>query len=211
MRFEDQRTLLVRELEQSGITDERVLAAFAKVPREEYVLDQYRDYAYRNQPLPIDLSQTISQPLMIAIMLQHLELKPADIVLEIGTGSGYQSALLAELAADVCSVERLEQLSLKAQGILRDQGYKNIHFRIGDGTQGWQKAYPPYKEFDKIIVSAAAHAIPSKLKEQLADGGILVVPVGTSHFQILHKVQRRQEEFIITEHGGCTFVPLISS
>ncbi len=211
MRFEDQRALLVQELRRSGIVDERVLAAFAKVPREVYVLPQYRDYAYRNQPLPIELAQTISQPLMIAIMLQYLELKGTDIVLEVGTGSGYQSALLAELAQTVCTVERLDTLSLKAQGQLRDQGYKNINFRIGDGSQGWQKAYPPHKEFDKIIVSAAAAAIPPRLQEQLAVDGILVVPVGRGYTQELHRVRRAADGFSVSQHGACTFVPLIST
>jgi protein-L-isoaspartate(D-aspartate) O-methyltransferase len=211
MRFEDQRALLVQELRNSGITDERVLFAFGLVPRELFIPPQYRDYSYRNRPLPIDLSQTISQPLMIAIMMQYLELKEDDVVLEIGTGSGYQTALLAEIASEVCSVERLEPLSLRAQNVLGEQGYKNIHFRIGDGTQGWQKAYPPRREFSKIIVSAAASGIPDPLKEQLADGGIMVVPVGSSYFQILNRVVREKDEFVVTEHGGCTFVPLISS
>ncbi len=210
MRFEDQRALLVKDLAGSGITDERVLSAFAKVPREVYVLPQYRDYAYRNQPLPIDLAQTISQPLMIAIMLQYMELEASDTVLEIGTGSGYQSAILAELVQTVCTVERLEALSLKAQGLLKEQGYKNIHFRIGDGTQGWQKAFPPFKEFTKIVVSAAAPEIPQRLKEQLAVGGILVVPVGKGYYQVLNKVVRTADGFTVSEHGGCTFVPLIS-
>ena len=210
MRFEDQRTLLVQELASEGITDERVLDAFRKVPRELFVPSQFREYAYRNQPLPIDCYQTISQPLMIAIMLQYLELQPEDIVLEIGTGSGYQTALLAELAKEVCTVERLESLSLKAQELLKSLGYKNIYFRIGDGTQGWQKAYPPYKEFNKIIVSAAAKEIPPKLKEQLADQGIMVIPVGTGYYQTLHKMVRDKDRFIITKHGGCAFVPLVS-
>ena len=210
MRFEDQRELLVKDLARSGITDQRVLAAFAKVPREAYVLPQYADYAYRNQPLPIEHAQTISQPLMIAIMLQFLELQETDIVMEIGTGSGYQSALLAELVHEVCTIERLEELSLKAQTSLREQGYKNIHFRIGDGAQGWQKAFPPFSEFDKIVVSAAASEIPSRLREQLKDGGILVIPVGQGYYQILNKVRRKSDDFKITQHGGCTFVPLIT-
>ncbi len=211
MRFEDQRALMVEELARLGITAERVLAAFGKVPREVYVLPQYQEYAYRNQPLPIELAQTISQPLMIAIMLQHLDLKETDTVLEIGTGSGYQSALLAELTQTVCTVERLEALSLKAQSLLREQGYKNIHFRIGDGAQGWQKAYPALKEFNKIVVSAAAAEIPARLTEQLAVDGILVLPVGKSYYQILNKVTRTADGLSTSEHGGCTFVPLINT
>lgn len=210
MRFEDQRKLLVQELRQQGIRDEAVLAAFSKVPRELYVPPQYKDYAYRNRPLPIGLEQTISQPLMVAIMLEHLELKPEDLVLEIGTGSGYECALLAEIAGEVCSVERLEELSLTAQGVLKEAGYKNIFFRIGDGAQGWLKAYPPHKEFDKIIVSAGARQIPPRLQEQLKLGGILVVPVGAGDYQILTKVIRTENGYSVSEHGACAFVPLIS-
>ena len=160
MRFEDQRAMLVAELRREGIRDQAVLDAFAKVPREKYVLPEYREYAYRNSPLPIELQQTISQPLMIAIMMQFLELQPSDRVLEIGTGSGYQSALLAEIVAEVCTVERLDKLSLSAQKVLKQSGYKRIHFRIGDGCKGWEKALPAYKDFDKIIVSAGADSIP---------------------------------------------------
>lgn len=211
MRFEDQRALMIKELEAGGITDEKVLRAFDKVPREHYVLPEYREYAYRNQPLPILLAQTISQPLMIAIMMQYLVLCTEDIVLEIGTGSGYQSALLAEIVADVCSIERLEGLSLKAQQTLREQGYKNIHFRIGDGAMGWQKAYPPYKEFDKIIVSAATNEIPPKLLSQIKKGGILVAPVGGSDYQMLTMVQNIDGKLSYSQHGACAFVPLISN
>jgi len=186
------------------------LRAFSRVPRELYVLPEYREYAYRNQPLPILLSQTISQPLMIAIMMEHLELKPDDIVLEVGTGSGYQAALLAEIVKEVCTVERLEPLSLDAQKVLRPQGYDNIYYRIGDGAQGWQKAYPPYKEFQKIIVTAAAAEIPVKLVDQLAEGGILVVPIGSGACQILTKLSKQDGRIITSTHGGCAFVPLVT-
>ncbi len=210
MRFEDQRLNLSSELRQEGIKDEAVLAAFLKVPREDFVLPQYRDYAYQNRPLPIEGGQTISQPLMIAIMLQYLELKAGDSVLEIGTGSGYQSALLAEIVQEVCSVERLEALSLTAQKILRKAGYRNIYFRIGDGHNGWQKAYPDRKEFDKIIVSAAAENIPERLCAQLAEGGRMAIPVGGAGFQILNIVSRVKGELMVSPAGGCSFVPLIN-
>lgn len=210
MRYEDQRRLMVNELRMAGIANESVLAAFSSVPRELYVLPQYREYAYRNQPLPIHLSQTISQPLMIAIMMDHLDPKPEDIVLEVGTGSGYQAALLAEIVKEVCSIERLEPLSLHAQKILKSQGYNNIYFRIGDGAKGWQKAYPPYKKFDKIIVTAAAADIPAKLVDQLAEGGIMVVPAGYGAYQILTKIVRKDGEIMTTTHGGCAFVPLVT-
>ena len=210
MRFDDQRTMLINDLRLTGISDERVLKAFNSVPRELYVPSQYLEYAYSNQPLPIDAGQTISQPLMIAIMLQYLDLMPEHRVLEIGTGSGYQTALLAQLASEVCTVERIESLSLKAQQVLKSQGVKNAYFRIGDGSLGWQRAYPPYKSFDRIIVSAGAKSIPEGLTNQLADGGILVIPVGKSGTQILHRVIRHQKELIISKHGACAFVPLIS-
>ena len=209
MRFEDQRQKLVNELKLEGISDEAVLAAFAIVPREDFVLPEYRDYAYRNQPLPIKQNQTISQPLMIAIMLQLLELKPEDIVLEIGTGSGYQSALLAEIVTEVCSVERIESLSFSAQKVLRNSNYKNINFRIGDGHKGWQKAFPPYKEFPKIIVSAGASSIPEALVAQLAEGGIMAIPVGETNAQILNIVTRKNGNLQITHTGACSFVPLV--
>lgn len=209
MRFDDQRALLIKDLRGRGITDPLVLKAFAKVPREMYILPQYMEYAYSNQPLPIEAGQTISQPLMIAIMLEYLDLKPEQRVLEIGTGSGYQTALLAEFGCEVCSVERIEELSLKAQQVLKSQDIKNVYFRIGDGGEGWQKAYPPYKSFHRIIVSAGAAEIPSRLTEQLAEGGIMVIPVGRYSPQILTRIIKQDNELIISEHGGCAFVPLI--
>jgi protein-L-isoaspartate(D-aspartate) O-methyltransferase len=209
MRFEDQRKMLVEELSQRGIADPDVLAVFEKIPREYYVLPEYQEYAYRNQPLPISGRQTISQPLMIALMMSKLKLRPQDLVLEIGTGSGYQTALLASIVKEVCTVELLDFLSLKAQKILKSAGFKNIHFRIGDGWDGWQKAYPAYKVFDKIIVSAAAEEIPSRLCEQLADGGIMVVPVGAGIAQILHIIQRKKDELIIRKDCPCAFVPMV--
>ncbi|MDD4309279.1 MAG: protein-L-isoaspartate(D-aspartate) O-methyltransferase [Candidatus Cloacimonetes bacterium] len=209
MRFEDQRKNLVEELQSNGIADMAVLKAFARIPREDYVLPEYRDYAYRNKPLPILANQTISQPQMIALMMQVLELKSTDIVLEIGTGSGYQTALLAEIVKEVCSVERLDTLSLSAQKVLRSAGFKNIFFRIGDGHTGWEKAYPPYKEFNKIIVSAGAASIPQLLVSQLAEGGIMAIPVGESSAQILHVITREHGEVAIRQTVNCSFVPLV--
>lgn len=209
MRFEDQRARLVTELMAEGINDERVLDAFRRVPREDYVLPEYREYAYRNTPLPIELQQTISQPLMIAIMMQILELSSEDTVLEVGTGSGYQSALLAEIVKEVCTVERIDTLSLKAQRILKQASYRNVYFRIGDGWKGWQKAYPPYKDFPKIIVSAAAESIPEGLSNQLSEGGKMVIPVGKGNVQDLKLVQKVNGQISIHSCGGCTFVPLV--
>lgn len=211
MRFEDQRKLLVRSLAESGIRDELVLKAFETIPREDYVSPELRNYAYRNQPLPLSERQTISQPLMIAVMMQHLCLSPEDIVLEIGTGSGYQAALLSKIVNEVCTIERIESLSLKAQKLIKAQGIKNVFFRIGDGWSGWEKAYPPHKFFSKIVVTAAASEIPEKLVEQLSPGGIMVVPVGDNGYQILTKVIKTDEGISITHHGACTFVPMIKS
>nr|MDK2851418.1 protein-L-isoaspartate(D-aspartate) O-methyltransferase [Candidatus Cloacimonadota bacterium] len=209
MRFEDQRAILIEELKLNSISDPDILAAFAKIPREDYVLPQFREYAYRNQPLPLNLGQTISQPLMIAQMMSILKLCSSDRVLEIGTGSGYQTALLASVVDEVCTVELYDQLSLNAQKVLKAAGFKNIYFRIGDGWQGWQKAYPAYKEFNKIIVSAAADEIPMRLTEQLAEGGIMVVPVGDSHQQILNVITKKHGELEIRQDCPCAFVPLI--
>lgn len=211
MRFEDQRRLLVNELEQRGIRDEAVLKAFSAIPREDYVLAEYREYAYQNRPLPILSQQTISQPWMIAIMLSHLKLQPTDRVLEIGTGSGYQTALLASIVQEVCSVELLGELSIGAQKILKGAGFKNIYFRIGDGWQGWEKAYPAYKSFDKIVVSAAAESIPEKLCEQLGEGGIMAIPVGGKAGQTLHLIYRENGELKVYQDVACAFVPLLHS
>lgn len=210
MRFDDQRKRLVQELIHLGIKDKKVLSAFEGVQREQFVLPEYSEYAYQNQPLPIELNQTISQPLMIAIMMEHLNLQQDDIVLEIGTGSGYQSALLASIVKEVCTIERLDSLSLKARKTLNKLGYKNIYYRIGDGSLGWQKAFPTYSEFSKIIVSAAASSVPDTLVRQLADPGILVIPVGSQIMQSLVKIVKTEGHIVKTIHGGCTFVPLVT-
>lgn len=209
MRFEDQRLRLLEDLKASGITDAAVLSAFSSVPREDYVLPEYKEYAYRNRPLPLSLGQTISQPSMIAIMMSELKLRPQDKVLEIGTGSGYQTALLASIVDEVCTVELHDSLSLGAQKILKAAGFKNIYFRIGDGWAGWEKAYPAYKEFDKIIVSAAAEEVPPQLCDQIAEDGIMVVPVGGSLSQILHIIVREKGTLKIRQDYPCTFVPLV--
>jgi protein-L-isoaspartate(D-aspartate) O-methyltransferase len=211
MRFEDQRLQLVQKLKNSGISDPLVLAAFARIPREDYVLPEYQEYAYRNQPLPILEAQTISQPAMIALMLCELRLSSEDTVLEIGTGSGYQTALLASIAKEVCSVELLDTLSLRAQKTLRTAGFRNVFFRIGDGWQGWQQAYPPYSEFSKIVVSAAAEEVPARLCEQLAEGGIMAVPVGEAGAQSLYIISKENGEIKYRKDVPCAFVPLVRS
>ncbi len=171
------------QIKARGIKDDRVLKAMLKVPRHLFVPPSLRDQAYGDFPLPIGEGQTISQPYIVALMTEALELKGKERVLEIGTGSGYQTAILAELAAWVYTIERYASLQNKAREILFELGYKNISFKIGDGTLGWPEAAP----FDAIIVTAAAPQIPPPLIEQLAEGGRIVIPVGDEFSQMLVK------------------------
>ena len=157
--------------------DERVMAAMAAVPREQFVLPAYRHLAYQNTPLPIAAGQTISQPLIVALMTHLLDPQPGDVVLEVGTGSGYQAAVLAELVSQVYSVEIVEELATDAAGVLARLGYDNVTVRAGDGYAGW----PEHAPFDGIIVTAAAEEIPPPLLQQLKPGGKLVIPVGEEH------------------------------
>jgi len=198
--------LLERELRPSGITDERVLNAMRKVRREKFIPASLGDRAYGNYPLPIGENQTISQPYIVALMTQALAIKPSDKVLEIGTGSGYQAAILAELASVVYTVERLETLSSRARTNLYSQGYNNIFLIVGDGTAG----LPEYAPYDKIMVTAAAPAVPESLLSQLGKGGKLVVPVGSRFVQDLQLIEKALNGRIYKSSlGGCRFVPLI--
>ncbi len=210
MKFEDQRLIMVRDnLEARGIHNPRILAAFMKVAREDFVPDDFKMHSYADHPLAIGEGQTISQPYIVALMMNLLELEADNRVLEIGTGSGYQTALLAELVPEVFTVERIDALMRRAKRTLNGLGYQNIHFRVGDGTMGWEKAYPPVKEFDRIIVSAAAPKIPQPLLDQLADGGKLVIPAGSRYVQELIRITREGDEFTQEKWGGCAFVPLL--
>jgi len=157
-----------------GIATERVLAAMRKVPREEFVPEKVRAASYADQPLPIGYDQTISQPLIVAFMTEQLRPQPQDRVLEIGTGSGYQAAILAELVAEVYSIEIIEPLANKAAATLQRLGYKNVHIEAGDGYKGWPKHAP----FDAIIVTCAPDHVPQPLVEQLTEGGRMIIPVG---------------------------------
>ncbi len=210
MKLEDKHRLMVEEqILGRGIKTESVLRAFLKVKRHLFVHEDIQELAYHDSPMNIGDGQTISQPYMVAIMLDLLELNKQDSVLEVGTGSGYQTALLAELAGTVYTVERIDILMLKARDLLRELGYTNIHYLIGDGTRGWKDGEPARDKFDKIVVAAGAPDIPASLMDQLADGGIMVIPAGNRKWQELVVIKREKDEFITSTHGTCVFVPLI--
>ena len=206
MNYEEQRTRMVEmQLASRGIADPRVLKSFTKVPRHKFVTASLSEDSYQDHPLPIGCGQTISQPYMVALMTECLRLKGRERVLEIGTGSGYQAAILAEICEEVYTLERDELLLKKAREVLDSEGYKNIKFAHGDGTKGWEEESP----FDAIIVTAAAPNVPESLKRQLIDGGRLVIPVGARYGQMLQVIERRGDEFLEKNICGCVFVPLV--
>jgi protein-L-isoaspartate(D-aspartate) O-methyltransferase len=196
---------LLRELKKHGIGDARVLAALRAVPRERFVAEDQREQAYRNAPLPIGEGQTISQPFVVAVMLQELGLDGSERVLEVGTGSGYQTALLAALANRVVSIERHASLAALAEARLNALGYRNVEIRVGDGSVGWPAAAP----YDAIVVSAGAPVVPGALLDQLGDGGTLVAPVGSMTGQDLVVVTRHGTKLERQSRGAVRFVPLI--
>jgi protein-L-isoaspartate(D-aspartate) O-methyltransferase len=206
--FRDQREAMVQsQLIARGILDQRVLQTMRQVPRHEFLDPRYQSRAYEDCPLPIAMEQTISQPYIVAFMLEALELQKRHRVLEVGTGSGYTAALLAELAGEVYSIERHEQLAVRARETLADLGYDAVKLMVGDGCLGWPTAAP----FDAILVSAAAQQIPPALPEQLTEGGRLIIPVGPPYVQELQLVVKREGRLSIAVLEGCRFVPLISS
>lgn len=191
-------------LKISGIKDKNVLAAMARVPRHEFVPDEHLFAAYDDRPLPIGYGQTISQPYIVALMTELLELKEDDKVLEIGAGSGYQAAILAELTKNVYTVEIIEELAAKAEKTLRALGYENVKFKIGDGFSGWEEESP----FNAIIVTAAPEEIPPPLREQLAEGGRMVIPLGPPQgVQTLWKYTKKGGTLTTENHGLVRFVP----
>lgn len=200
------RERMIREqLESRGIVDLRVLEALRKIPRHRFVEEAFVGRAYGDYPLPIGEGQTISQPYMVALMTEALELRGEERVLEIGTGSGYQTAVLAELAGKVFSIERLKRLADRANRTLDELGYYNVLVRVGDGSVGWPEEAP----FDAVVVTAGGPSIPETLLSQMAPGGRLVMPVGDSHSQILRKGVRRPDGVHWSDLGGCIFVKLI--
>jgi len=205
-KYERQREDMVRhQIEARGIKDPKVLAAFRKVPRHLFVSEALRDQAYGDYPLPIGEQQTISQPFIVAEMTQALQLDKDDRVLEIGTGSGYQAAILAQIVYRVYTIERIRSLYMQARNLFDKFHYHNIVTRCADGTKGWQAESP----FNAIIVTAGSPEIPDVLVKQLISGGRLVVPVGNQHTQDLIKLYRNDNKIQQTNLGGCRFVKLV--
>ncbi len=198
--------MVAAQIESRGIKDTRVLSAMRRVPRHLFVPEELRSHAYDDEPLPIGEGQTISQPYIVAYMTEALGLKGNERVLEIGTGSGYQTAVLAELVPEVYTVELLGGLSSRAQSVLERLGYSRLHFRVGDGTFGWAEFSP----YDAIMVAAAAVSVPRHLQDQLGESGRLIIPVG-SGFQELVLIRRAGQGFSRTKLLPVRFVPLIST
>lgn len=198
-------TMVDEQLRRRGIRDDRVLAAMERVPRHEFIPPEFWDVAYHDHPVPIGQGQTISQPYIVAAMVHWLSLRPTDRVLEIGTGTGYEAAILADLAAEVVTIERQPELAEEAERNFERLGYKNIRVAVGDGSLGM----PEFAPYDAIIVAAAAPSVPPALLEQLAEGGRLVLPVGSRDSQILQLVRMHQGQAETTNLEGARFVPLL--
>jgi protein-L-isoaspartate(D-aspartate) O-methyltransferase len=197
--------MVEKQIRARGVRDERVLSAMEEVPREAFVPSSEQSEAYADRALSIPCRQTISQPYMVAAMTEALRLRPDDRVLEIGTGSGYQTAILSRLAKEVCTVERMPELQAEARIRLEDMGYRSIRYHVGDGTMGWPEMAP----FDAILVTAGAPMVPEPLKAQLADGGRLVIPVGGSAEQTLTVIERTGDTYREIPGFACRFVRLI--
>ena len=197
--------MVAEQLRNRGITDQRVLDAMLRVPRHEFVAERYHDQAYEDHPLPIGENQTISQPYIVASMLDALALKSSDKVLEVGPGSGYVTALLAELVAHVFSIERHVSLATHAREIITKLGYRNVRIALGDGWRG----LPHHQPFDGIIVSAAAERLPELLVAQLSEGGRMIIPISGAEQQQLHLIRIKNGQPQISLREPCRFVPLI--
>jgi protein-L-isoaspartate(D-aspartate) O-methyltransferase len=198
--------MVQRQLMTRGINDARVLAAMAKVPREEFVAPESRTASYEDGPLSIGYGQTISQPYIVAFMTEQLRPKPSDRILEVGTGSGYQAAILAELVSEVYSIEIVEPLAKSAEATLQRLGYKNVHLKIGDGYKGWPEEGP----FDAIIVTCAPDKVPQTLVDQLKDDGRMVIPVGDRFAQELYLLEKKNGQLKQSATLRVRFVPMTS-
>jgi protein-L-isoaspartate(D-aspartate) O-methyltransferase len=208
INFEKERGRMVEEqIVGRGVKDTRVLAAMRKIPRHEFLPEAIRGVAYADQALPIGEGQTMSQPYMVALMTELLEIKGPERVLEIGTGSGYQAAVLAELCEKVYTVERVKMLAAQARVVLDRLGYKNVAIKVYDGTYGWKETAP----FDAIVVTAGSPDVPSALVDQLKDGGRLVIPVGERHSQQLVRMIKTSRGIVTEKSVPCIFVPLIGA
>src|SRR6266480_1624762 len=201
----ERQRMVQQQLVARSIKDERVLAAMTKVPREEFIPADSRAASYEDGPLPIGHGQTISQPYIVAFMTEQLRLKPSDRVLEIGTGSGYQAAILAELVSEIYSVEIVKPLARAAEATLKRLGYKNVHVKIGDGYKGWPEAAP----FDAIIVTCAPDKVPQPLTDQLKDGGRMVIPVGERFAQQLYLLEKKNGQLRESVTLPVRFVPML--
>ncbi len=197
--------MLRKQLQQRGIVDPAVLLAMLRVPREQFLPEDLRTEAYADRALSIDCGQTISQPYIVGLMTQALQLSGVETVLEIGTGSGYQTAILAELARSVITIERHSPLSQQAARRLEQLGYGNVTFVCGDGTLGWPGGAP----YDRIVVTAAAAECPPALFDQLREGGLLVAPLGDQEYQVLKAIRKEEGQPHATDLSPCRFVPLI--
>jgi protein-L-isoaspartate(D-aspartate) O-methyltransferase len=205
--FAKRNRMVQNQIAGRGITDEKVLEAFRQVERHKFVLPEYIPYAYNDSPLPIIEGQTISQPYIVAFMTDVLNLKKTDKVLEIGTGSGYQAAILAEICDSVFTIEIFETLGKRSRELFDQLGYTNIFTKIGDGYKGWSE----YAPFDAIVVTAAPEKIPLPLQEQLAEGGRMIIPVGGSNIQQLVLLRKRKGKIREESILPVRFVPLIDS
>lgn len=204
--YAEERAQMVKwQIENRGINDPDVLDAMRTVKRHHFVPKQYRSRAYRDGPLSIGHGQTISQPYIVALMTEKLQLDENDKVLEIGTGSGYQAAVLAEITPHVYSIEIVEELAIRARETLRQQGYSNVHLKIGDGFKGWEKHAP----FDGIIVTCSPSDVPEPLKQQLAEGGRMIIPVGGPYIQQLVLLKKKQGKIEKSSISGVRFVPMV--
>jgi len=206
MNYEILRKRMAEEqLIPRGIKNQRVLDAFRKIERHKFIPEDLRSSSYADFPVPIGEGQTISQPYIVALMTECLSLTGQEKVLEIGTGSGYQTAILAELAKEVYSIERFERLAKSAEKIVNELGYTNIKIKVGDGTLGWEEEAP----FDRIIITAASPRIPLPLTEQLKENGKLILPLGESFSQVLTLVEKKKDRLESIQVCGCVFVPLV--
>jgi protein-L-isoaspartate(D-aspartate) O-methyltransferase len=203
--FPAEREQMVKEqIVMRGVVDERVLAAMRKVPREEFVPAEFRGESYKDGPVPIGYAQTISQPYIVALMTETLKLQSGDHVLEIGTGSGYQAAILAELGAEVYSIEIIPQLAQMAEQNLQRLGFKNVHVKAGDGYKGW----PEHAPFDACIVTCAPNHVPQPLIDQLKEGGRLIIPVGERFAQQLYLLEKKNGRVVQSSVLPVRFVPM---